>query len=137
VLLPGSTETGAGPPTGGDTVELVLSPDRSLVRVARVTASGIASRLGFSWDEIEDLRLAVDELSHALLVQAKPAALLRLSFVSAPGSIEVQGQLDDAAGLPQFSAFADRILTALVNEHAIRTGPDGSAVVWLRKRRAG
>ena len=36
------------------------------LRLARVTAAGLAGRLGFSFDEVEDLRLAIDELCFGL-----------------------------------------------------------------------
>ena len=37
------------------------------VRLARVTAAGLASRLGFTFDDVDDLRLAIDELCFGLI----------------------------------------------------------------------
>ena len=36
--------------------------DPEFLRLARVTATGLASRLRFTFDEVDDLRLAIDEL---------------------------------------------------------------------------
>ena len=45
-------------------IELVLPADTRLVRVARLVASGVATAAGFDVDEVEDLRIAVDEVVH-------------------------------------------------------------------------
>ena len=52
--------------TGGD-VRLVVPAAAEYLRLVRLTAAGMASRLGFTFDEVEDLRIAVDELCFHLL----------------------------------------------------------------------
>src|ERR687895_1148119 len=52
--------------TGGD-VRLVVPASPEYLRLVRLTAAGMASRLGFTFDEVEDLRIAVDELCFHLL----------------------------------------------------------------------
>ncbi len=49
-----------------DTVELTLPVRADLVVLARFAAGTIASRADFDVEEIEDLRLAVDELCVSL-----------------------------------------------------------------------
>jgi serine/threonine-protein kinase RsbW len=44
-----------------DTVTLVIPCTPEYVGVARLTILGVASRLGFSYDAVEDIRLAVAE----------------------------------------------------------------------------
>lgn len=44
-----------------DLVNLVIPAKDDFVGVARLAVSGIANRMGFSYDEIEDLKLAVSE----------------------------------------------------------------------------
>jgi serine/threonine-protein kinase RsbW len=44
-----------------DVVELVVPNERKYLHVARLAVSGVASRAGFSVDEIEDIKLAVGE----------------------------------------------------------------------------
>src|SRR2546423_11409599 len=54
------------PGRDGD-VRLVVPAAPEYLRLVRLTAAGLASRLGFTFDEVEDLRIAVDELCFHLL----------------------------------------------------------------------
>jgi serine/threonine-protein kinase RsbW len=47
--------------SGADVIELRLPARVEYIGIARLTVSGIANRLGLSFDEIEDLKLAVGE----------------------------------------------------------------------------
>jgi len=47
--------------SGADVIELTLPARVEYISVARLTVSGIANRMGLSFDEIEDLKLAVGE----------------------------------------------------------------------------
>lgn len=75
---------------GQERVEISIPVRPEFVSVARLTAATVAARQGFTYDEIEDLKIAVGEACTALIV-AKPDATqpLTTSFVLAPGSIEV------------------------------------------------
>jgi serine/threonine-protein kinase RsbW len=44
-----------------DLVNLVIPAKTDFVSIARLAVSGIANRMGFSYDDIEDLKLAVSE----------------------------------------------------------------------------
>ena len=44
-----------------DFVEMRIPAKAEYVGVVRLTVSGIASRMGFSYDEIEDLKIAISE----------------------------------------------------------------------------
>ena len=44
-----------------DYVEMKIPAKPEYVRVVRLTVSGVASRMGFSFDDIEDLKLAISE----------------------------------------------------------------------------
>ncbi|SFJ73466.1 anti-sigma B factor RsbW [Thermoflavimicrobium dichotomicum] len=44
-----------------DSVNLTIPAKPDYVGIARLTVSGIANRMGFSYDDIEDLKLAVSE----------------------------------------------------------------------------
>jgi serine/threonine-protein kinase RsbW len=124
----------------GDVVELSIPVRADLVVLARLTAATVASRAGFDVEEIEDLRLAVDELCVSL-VDEGGAGRLALRFVRGDQEIEVSCiyQSDGTTGRRTAGASSDglsaRILDALVDEHG-RDSTNGCPRIWLRKRRA-
>jgi hypothetical protein len=48
-------------------IRLELPPSHAFLRVARVTAATVGSLAGFDVEQLEDLRIAVDELCSALV----------------------------------------------------------------------
>jgi serine/threonine-protein kinase RsbW len=76
--------------SGQERVEVRIPVRPEFVSVARLAAATVAARQGFTYDEIEDLKIAVGEACTALIV-AGPAGdrPLTTAFVLGPGSIEV------------------------------------------------
>lgn len=116
-------------PLAAETVEAVEAVDLSvptspeLVRLARVTASGLASRLGFTYEEVEDLRLAIDELCYALVGNGQVGGTLHLHYAILSEALEIEGSAElgpDGGGRsPHLSELSERILGALVDEHSL------------------
>jgi hypothetical protein len=50
-----------------DRVHLVVPPSSSYLRTVRLVAADAGARAGLDCEEIEDFRIAVDELSHLLM----------------------------------------------------------------------
>jgi hypothetical protein len=120
-------------------VELIIPVQSDLVVLARLTAATVASRAGFNVEEVDDLRLAVDELCVSI-VNGSGDGRLNLTFISGAGSVEVVCVLDGpvTAADPTDDGYDQhdlslRILDALVDEHGEENG-DGQRRVWLRKR---
>lgn len=130
-------------------VELSIPASVEWLALARTTGAAIASRWSFTYDEIADLRLAIDELC-LTLVEGPPAARIELIYSledhalsvrgeavgvdstlngDAPQSVSVTGEINLSADL------SARILDALVDEHGSEN-EGGSRRAWLRKRRA-
>ena len=118
-------------------VELVLPADTRLVRVARLVASGVATTAGFDVEEVEDLRIAVDELCTALVEGGDGGALL-LGFDLGDGEVTIIGTTT-AAGIAAFEperlALSRQILRVVVDDHELHTD-HGQISVRLHKRRA-
>jgi len=107
-----------------DEVRLTLPSSPEFLRLARVTASGLASRMGFTVDEVEDLRLAIDELCFALTGNTPPPGTVELRYSVDHDALEVRGygHFNGAASLPlTLTELSERILEALVDEHELRT----------------
>jgi serine/threonine-protein kinase RsbW len=60
-------------------IELTIPADSRLLRLVRLVASGLASTAGFDVEQLEDLRIAVDEAVAALL-EGGDGSRLALSF---------------------------------------------------------
>ena len=122
--------------TSEDEVRLVVPARPEYLRLARVTAAGLASRLGFTFDEVEDLRLAIDELCYGLTGSGGREGTVAIRYVLDTDSLVVEGRghfhgSDGKAGLSELSEV---ILHALVDEHDLRAS-DGGPTFRLVKRR--
>lgn len=123
-----------------DEVRLDVPATPEFLRLARVTASGLASRLGFSYDEVEDLRLALDELCFALTGSKGRTGSVRLRYTLADGKLEVTGtaQFGSEAAQPSLSEFSHQILSALVDEYELyRDDLDKPSFRLVKRRSAG
>jgi hypothetical protein len=75
----------ADPESLRDQIRLVIPAEAGYGRLARITVSGLARRLGFGNRAVQDLRLAVDE-----------TVILLLRPEGGPGSISLVFQVDHA-----------------------------------------
>jgi hypothetical protein len=106
-------------------LEVPASPE--FLRLARVTAAGLAGRIGFNYDEVEDLRLAIDELCFGLTGPSPRPGTVQLRYVLDGDTLVVEGQgrfADNVAPI-ELTELSKVILSALVDEHRLGVGPDG------------
>jgi serine/threonine-protein kinase RsbW len=119
-------------------IELVLPADTRLVRIARLVASGVATTAGFDVDEVEDLRIAVDELCTAMVEGGDGSALL-LGFDLGDGEVTVVGTTKAAANGAAFEpdrlALSRQILAVVADDHELNA-ENGNISVRVHKKRA-
>jgi len=138
VIEDAGTATAAATPYGEDVVELRLPADGAYLSVLRTATAGLAARLDFTLDEIEDLRIAVDEACALLLPDAAPGAELTCVFALADESLSVTVSVPSRTGrVPRRNTFAWTVLTALAGEVDASADGDGRVSVTLRKQRGG
>lgn len=121
-------------------VHLALPATPEFVRLVRVTATGLASRAGFSIDDVEDLRLAIDELCFTLIGSKGREGLLQLRYRLDGTALEVHGSVDCGDhDVPHLSDWSDQILDALVDEHEVgpSSGASGTGCGFRMLKRAG
>jgi hypothetical protein len=82
---PSVTDTGA--PPGDDHVRLSLPARHEYARIARIGVAALGLRMGFSYREIEDLRLAVDEALIFLLGVDRPGERITIRYSAEPGAL--------------------------------------------------
>ena len=104
----------AAHPVGRADVELRLPADSAYASVLRTTTAGLAARLDFTIDDIEDLRIAVGEANAMVLEHADPGTDLVCRFFLAPGEMTVVVSVSAAsAPVPDLDSFAWQVLTTL------------------------
>ncbi len=121
------------------TIELVLPADTRLVRLARLVASGIGSAAGFDVEEIEDLRIAVDEGCSALIEAGVDSPLL-LSFELDGGGVVVLGSTEASSEATQDSerlSLSDQILRVVTDEHELGSSHGRARFRFTKRSRAG
>jgi hypothetical protein len=70
-------------------LRLQVPPTVEHLRTVRLVAADAGDRAGFDCDETDDLRIAVDEVCHAVLRSTE--APITVGFSAEPGIVEVRG----------------------------------------------
>lgn len=106
------TRPGAREPVDSE-LRLEVPGDPRNVRVVRLVALDAAARAGFDCDRADDLRIAVDELCHA--VMACTDLPLTVRFTIAADHVQVDGMAARARPEPRFAlgSLSARIVGAV------------------------
>ncbi len=117
-----------------DVVDLRVPADPAYLAVIRTATAGLAARMNLTLDEIEDMRIAVDEACVLLLSpESEPGRYLHAAFTISPTALDVQVS-GPARALPEGSNFAWAVLEALVGR--VETGTSESGC-WIRLTHVG
>jgi len=118
-----------------DEVRLAIPAKPEFLGLARVTAAGLASRLGFTFDEVEDLRLAIDEMCFGMTGSQGREGILEVRFVLGGDVLEVVGEGRFPVPAPvHLSELSGVILDALVDEHSMSDGAGGPRFHLVKRR---
>ena len=134
--------------TQAETVQLSIPCRPEYVGVARLAVLGIASRMPFSYDEVEDVRLAVGEAcTHAVERAGGGAATIRIISTVTPHSLRIEisddvaeedtaapseeAQLLEEAGVDQ-QGLGALLMEILVDTVEIETTALGTRVVLTK-----
>ena len=97
-------------------VELRIPADSAFLAVLRTATAGLAARLDFTLDDIEDLRIAVDEACAIVLPQAKPGSDLTCAFDLGAHQLTVAVSAEcESPRQPSRDGFAWTVLAALTS----------------------
>ncbi len=129
---------------GDDLIELTLPATPTHLSAARNLAAELATRQDFNLDEVDDLRLAIDEACATLVGRAVVSSRLTCVFRLAPGEVAFEGRVNSRSDeSPAQGTFGWQVMTTLVDEVQVlrdRTGGHDDGDVYqvglgLRKRR--
>ncbi len=116
------------------TVHLEIPASGAYLAVARAAATGLAAQLHFTYDEIDDLRIAVDEACTQLMARRGSADTIRVVYHMDAGELCVEVSVDasDRGGPLERDTFAWQILNAMTDE-VIEKAEAGRLTLRFRK----
>lgn len=121
---------------GADQVTVRMPADGAYLSVLRTATAGLAARLDFTLDDIEDMRIAVDEACAMLLSQAIPGSNLDCSFALSPDDMTITVSVPCLNPRPPSGeTFAWTVLTALAGTVEAQVGPGDRLAIVMRKSR--
>jgi serine/threonine-protein kinase RsbW len=121
----------------GDAVEVRIPADVVYVSTLRLTAASLAARCDLTIDDIEDLRLAVDEACALLLPHATPDSTLDARFELAEGKLAVDTSVTTSdSAEPDRDGFAWTVLGALASSVDVRRDDDRLTITVTKTREA-
>lgn len=103
-----------------DVVEVCTPADVVYVSTLRLAAASLATRCNLTVDDIEDLRLAVDEACALLLPHATASSTLNARFEVGEGELRVHTSVaTSGTAQPDRDGFAWTVLGALASDVAV------------------
>ena len=132
-------------------VTLTLPRDPRYVATVRLTLAGVATRMGFDYQAIEDMKVAVSEactnaIEHAAPVLAEGEDAITVSFVEHPHSLEVRvadrgpgfdatdERLWERKDMPAENGLGLFLIRSLVDEVSLQKGKTAGMIVRMVKR---
>ncbi|HET9559230.1 MAG TPA: ATP-binding protein, partial [Actinomycetota bacterium] len=100
------------------TVHLEIPASGAYLAVVRAAATGLAAQLQFTYEEIDDLRIAVDEACTQLLARRGSATTLNVAYHldDAELRVDVSIEAPDRGDPLARDTFAWQILSAMTDE---------------------
>jgi serine/threonine-protein kinase RsbW len=133
-----ASDSSATTDQGADVVLLAVPASGAWLGVLRTATASLASRLQFTLDEIEDLRIAVDEACAILLALASLDGVLSCRFTVTSDALTVDASVPvdnpSSVRLPSGESFAWQVLSALADDVAAKA-ENGAVSITLTKRR--
>jgi serine/threonine-protein kinase RsbW len=121
-----------------DTRVVVTAPARpDMVHILRAVASSLAARLDFPYDDIDDLRISIDEACAQLLGVATAEGSFTLRLSATQGGIEAVLSLSSAHAAPWPPADLEdtltwKVLSGLADDVSFESVPEGPAIRVLK-----
>lgn len=103
-----------------DAVKLTVPASLEYVRIVRLTGSGVASRLGFDIEEIENFRVALDELA-SMAIDVASGGELEMTFFTTDSELRVEGRAPLADGVEvAVESLTAQILKAVIDDYELK-----------------
>ena len=119
----------------GEDVWLTVPPFSEFLRTVRLVAADAAVRAGLDYDEVEDFRIAVDELCHLLMSSTDHE--IEVSFGVTGHKVLARGRARRRPGSPlaQLNDLSNTIIQSLADHHEVIEHDEELSFALLKETR--
>jgi serine/threonine-protein kinase RsbW len=108
--------------TGTESIRLTVPATSAAVRITRAGAAGLATRAGFTYREVEQIRLAVGEAAALLAPDTDGDGTLTVTYVMAPGELRIDLVLMGREAVSEVPDVAAAVLDNSVDDWQLTGG---------------
>lgn len=98
-----------------DSIHLQIPIKAEFVSIARLTASGIANRIGFDIDTIDDIKVAISEVLGKIIEKNASAGSMNMEFVCSEKSLSITVKVMNRDLSDLFSDNKDKIALSIIS----------------------
>lgn len=98
-----------------DTVTVLIPLEAEYVSIARLTASGIANHIGFDFDTIEDIKVAISEVLSKIIEKELSDGRVSIDFICINQGISIDFRLSGQDIPKLFDSDADSFALAIIS----------------------
>ena len=100
-------------------VYLVVAPDARHLRALRLVAADAGGRAGFDVSEVDDLRIAVDELSQAMMGATEHRLVVRIVVHGRNVIVRASARRQAGDPVPHLSSISELIVDAVSDQYRL------------------
>jgi serine/threonine-protein kinase RsbW len=119
-------------------ITLVVSATNDHISYARLQTVAVAGKIGFDFDAIEDVRIAVSDLCGTIIACAAPDSELRLDIRADSTGLTVSGQVPRADGADlEPDELSEQVLAVVTDSYEYTVADDVVSFRMTRATRSG
>ena len=117
-------------------IDLCVSAERSMLLIVRMTTAGVMSRVGLTLDEMDDMKMAIDEACNLMMLQKPGCQSLEIHYEYSDSVVHVrikgQGTAAEQTGVQTSDSSMQEviycILETMVDEVEMTPRADGGTL---------
>ena len=126
--------------TADESISIKIPASPEYIQVVRLVAAGLAARLSFTLEDIEDLKIAVDELSAYITGAHGRSGTLAVGFTLHDDRIEIKGTgkyAEDYDVRTDLTEFSRMILETVTDSADLNTSDGMPAFSIVKSKSSG
>ena len=112
-----------------DEIWILVPPEARYLRALRLVTAEAGGRAGLSVSEVDDLRIAVDELCQVLMESTDHRLAVRIAVHGRSLVIRASARRQSSGSAPQLSAVSELIVDAVADHYCLEHSPSEASFV--------